>query len=123
MKNKDPRKFHRHKLENTFVINQEGICQVLDISLGGVSFGCTSEQKIPESLNIDVVNNSGIHVWNLPIKVIWAEKITTELFSSLYVSRYGASFDDDLTSEHLSAITEILNYSQQDLETEATYTL
>ncbi len=116
MKTQESRRHHRHKLEDTFVINQGGICQVLDLSPTGISFGCTNERKFPETLTVDVVNNTGMHIWDLPIKPIWVEKNNADSFSSLYVSRLGAKFDENLTSEHLSAITSMLNYSEKDLQ-------
>ena len=112
MKNQEARQYQRCKLDDTFVVNQEGICQVLDLSPGGVSFGCTSERKFPETLTVDILNNSGTHIWDLPIKAIWAEKNNAETCSSLYVLRLGAKFHENLTSEHLSAITKILNFSK-----------
>jgi hypothetical protein len=112
MKNIESRRCQRHKLEDTFVVNQEGICQVFDISPTGISFRCTNERNFPESLTVDVVNNSGMHVWDLPIKPIWVEKINADSFSSLYVSRLGAKFEGNLTPEHLSAISNILSDSE-----------
>ena len=112
LNNQECRRFKRHRLENTFVVNQEGICQVLDLSPTGISFGCTNERKFPETLTVDVINNSGIHIWDLPIKPIWVEKNNADSFSSIFVSRLGGKFDENLTIEHLSAIASILNYSE-----------
>ena len=116
MKNQESRRYQRHKLEDTFVINQEGICQVHDLSPTGISFGCTNERKFQETLTVDVINNSGLRIWDLPIKPIWVEKNNADSFSSLFVSRLGAKFDENLTIEHLSAIASILNYSEKDLQ-------
>ena len=116
MKNKESRRYLRHKLEDTFVVNQEGICQVIDISPTGISFRCTNVRNFPETLTVDVVNNSGLHVWDLPIKAIWVEKNNADPISSIYALRLGAKFDEDLTPEHLLAITNILSYSEKDLQ-------
>ena len=112
MKNKESRRYQRNKLDDTFVINQEGICQVLDLSQTGISFGCTNERKFPETLTVDIVNNTGIHIWDLPIKAIWANKNNAKPSSSLYVLRLGAKFDENLSPIHLSAIKKILNCSR-----------
>ena len=112
MKNQESRRYQRQKVEDTFVVNQEGICQVFDISTTGISFRCTNERQFPETLTVDVVNNSGMHVWDLPIKANWVKKNNADPISTLYVLRLGAKFDENLTTEHLSAITDILSYSE-----------
>ena len=112
MKNKESRRQQRHKLEDTFVINQEGICQVHDLSPTGISFGCTNERKFSETLTVDIINNTGTSIWDLPIKPVWVEKNNADSFSSIYVARLGAKFDENLTIEHLSAIASILNDSE-----------
>lgn len=108
------KKFRRHKLENTFVVNQEGVCQVLDLSSEGVSFGCTGERKFPETWTVDIINNSGIHIWDLPIKTIWAEKKDTHRSSSIHAVRMGAKFHENLTPEHISALSQLLDFLREE---------
>ena len=113
-KNQEARKNRRHKLENTFIINQEGVCQVLDLSTEGLSFRCTENRKFPETLTIDIVNNSGVHIWDLPIKIIWSEKINTHSFSSIHTVKIGAKFLDTLSPENLSALNQLLGLTRKD---------
>ena len=114
LKNQETRKYRRHKLENTFIINQEGVCQVLDLSVEGLSFRCTKDRIFPETLTIDIVNNSGVHIWDLPIKTIWAEKINTHSFSSIHTVKMGAKFHDNLSPEHLYALNQLLGLLRKD---------
>ena len=110
MNKQEVRKYLRHKPKDTFVINKDGVCQVLDLSSKGVSFGCTKERTFPETWTVDIVNNTGIHIWDLPIKTVWAEKNNTYPSSSIHPVKMGAKFDEKLTSEHLSALTELLEF-------------
>lgn len=114
MKNPESRKYRRHKLDDTFIINREGVCQVLDLSSEGVSFGCTKERKFPETWTIDIVNNSGVHIWDLPIKTIWTEKNDAYPSSSIHAVKMGARFHETITSEHLSALTQLLEFLSEE---------
>jgi len=101
-------------LENTFVINQEGVCQVLDLSSEGVLIGCLSERKFPEIWTVDLVNNTGVHIWDLPIRIIWAEKNDINPTSSIHAVKIGARFDENLTLEHLSALNQLLEFIREE---------
>jgi len=114
LKNQESRKYRRHKLENTFVINQEGVCQVLDLSSKGVLIGCLSERKFPEIWTVDIVNNTGVHNWDLPIRTIWAEKNDFNPASSIHAVKIGARFRKNLTPEHLSALNQLLECIRED---------
>ena len=113
-KNRESRRFHRHKLENTFVVNQEGVCQVLDLSVEGVSFGCTRVRKFSEILTVDIIDNSGIQIWDLPIETIWAEKNDAYPSSSIHAVKMGARFHKDLTHEQISALSHLMAFLRED---------
>ena len=114
LKYQEARRFRRHKLENTFIINQEGVCQVFDLSVGGISFGCSKYLKFTGICNVDIVNNSGVHIWDLPIKKIWAEKNNTHSSSSIYTVRVGAQFNENLSPEQLYGLNQLLELPRQD---------
>lgn len=98
------RQHHRHKLNNTFVINEKGVCRVFDLSPGGFSFGCTSRREIPETLTVDIVDNQGLHLLDLSVKTIWAARNRDLNTSSIYEIIVGAKFNNDLSSEQQSAL-------------------
>ena len=110
LKNQESRRFKRHKLKNTFVVGQEGICQVLDLSADGVSFGCTKLPKFSAISTVDIIDNSGIQIWDLPIETIWAEKNDAYPSSSIHAVKMGARFHENITSEHLLALTQLLEF-------------
>lgn len=102
-----PRKHKRHKLANTFVVNNEGVCRVFDLSSGGISFGCTSERTIPDTWVLDIIDDTGVHLPNLPIRTVWTAKNQDMNTASIYEIVIGAEFSKDLSSEEKSAIDQL----------------
>ena len=114
MKKQETRKYRRHKLANTFVVNQESICQVLDVSTEGVSFGCTKLRNFSETLTVDIINNSGIHIWDLPLETVWAEKNDAYPTFSIHAVKMGARFHKDLSNEQISSLNQLMEYLAED---------
>jgi hypothetical protein len=104
------RQHSRHKLNNTFVVNQSGVCRVFDLSSGGFSFGCTSNREIPEILVVDIVDDKGLHLLDLSVKTIWAAKNEDLNTASIYEIIVGAAFKNDLSSEQQSALERLLTF-------------
>ena len=92
-----PRKHKRHKLTNTFVVNKEGVCRVFDLSQGGISFGCTSELSIPNTWDIDIIDDSGLHLSNLTMRTVWTAKNHDMNTASIYEIVVGAEFSNPLS--------------------------
>lgn len=114
MNNQESRRFKRHKLQNTFVVGQEGICQVLDLSADGVSFGCTKLRKFSEISTVDIIDSSGFQIWDLPIETIWAEKNDAYPTSSIHALKMGARFHKDLTNEQISALSQLMQFLEEE---------
>jgi len=87
------RKYKRLHPENTIVINQQCICRVFDFSQGGLSFGCTSEREVPDIMAIDIIDNSGLKIYNLPVEIIWAGKNKDINTESIYKMIVGVKFN------------------------------
>ncbi len=101
-------------MTDTFVVNQEAVCQVLDVSSGGVSFGCTSERKIPEIWTVDIIDNKGVHLLDFPVKTVWAGKNTDSKSSSIYEIVVGAQFNNNKFSpEQKSALDQLLAFLKE----------
>ena len=115
MKDQEVRKYRRHKLENTFIINQDCVCQVLNLSIGGISFGCTADQIFTGTWIVDIVNNSGVRIWDLPIKIIWTDKNNTHSSSSIHTVKMGAKFNANLSPEQLYALSQLLERLREDI--------
>lgn len=72
---------------------------MFDLSPGGISFGCTRERNIPETLIVDIVDDSGLHLIDLIVKTVWAAKNTDLSTSSIYEIVVGAEFPNDLSAD------------------------
>ena len=67
-----------------------------------------ADQKFTGTWTIDTVNNSGVRIWDLPIKKIWAEKNNTHSSCSIHNVKMGAKFNDNLPPEQLYALNQLL---------------
>jgi len=81
---------------------------VFDLSPGGISFGCTREREIPETLTVDIVDDSGLHLIDLAVKTIWAAKNTDLCTASIYEIVVGAKFPNDLTADQRAVLERYL---------------
>ena len=106
-----PRKHKRYKLANTFVVNKEGVCRVFDLSSGGISFGCTSERTIPDTWILDIIDDTGVHLPNLPMRTVWTAKNQDMNTASIYEVVIGAEFSENLSPEEQSAIGQLFSVS------------
>ena len=102
-----PRKHPRHKLANTFLVNTLGVCRIFDLSRGGVSFGCTSEVKIPENWTADIRDDNGAHLPDISMKTVWTAKNNDMNTASIYELVVGAAFNTDLTPAEASALDQL----------------
>ena len=114
LKNQESRLFKRHKVKNTLLVNQESICQVIDISADGVSFGCAGVRKFSEFLTVDIIGNKGIQIWDLPIEKIWEVKNDAYPASSIHAVKMGARFHKDITDEQISALSQLIAFLNED---------
>lgn len=105
----ESRRYPRHKLTNAFIVNQKGVCRIFDLSTGGISFGCTSKRVIPETITIDIVDNHGLHLYDLSIKSVWKAENKDMNTSSIYDVIIGAEFHNQLSSEQQMAIKGIID--------------
>ncbi len=87
------RKYKRLHPENTFVINQQCVCRVFDFSQGGLSFGCTSEREVPDIMAIDIIDDSGLKIYSLPVEIIWVGKNKDINTESIYKMTVGVKFN------------------------------
>ena len=101
----EQRQHPRLKPENTFVISQKRVCRVFDLSAGGLSFGCTDENEMPQESSVDIIDNYGLKLFDLPIETVWTSKNT----GSIYKTIMGFKFRSDLSHDHRSSIGELIN--------------
>ncbi len=107
---RESRKHLRHKIVDTFIVNRESICQIFNLSSEGIAFGCTSGSKIPNTLNVDIFNNAGLHIFNIPLEKIWLATNEGQDTSSMYEVILGAKFCEKLSRDQQAALDQILEF-------------
>ena len=100
------RQHQRQKGNGTLILINECVCQILDLSRGGISFGCKRENNFPESWTADILDDSGVHIFDLPIKTVWTEKQVSP--SSIHTVKVGAKFAKNLDNDQQSALERLL---------------
>lgn len=105
----EQRQHPRLKPENTFVISQKRVCRVFDISAGGLSFGCIDENEIPQESKVDIIDNYGSKLFDLPIETVWTARNTDLNTESIYKIIMGIKFRSNLSHSHRSTISELMN--------------
>ncbi len=108
----DPRKHSRQDLNRTLVLDDQGTCRVFNLSLSGVSFGCAGYRDIPERLIIDIVDDKGLHLLDLPIHRVWSAKNPDASTAGIYDTIVGAKFRGDLSPHQQSALNQLLEFFQ-----------
>lgn len=110
MENENYREHKRLKLENTFVINQKHVCRLFNLSEGGISFGCTSERDVPKYVTVDIIDNYGLQLFDLPVETIWSAKNNDVKTVSMYEMVVGAKFNNTLSSVQRNDLDKLIRF-------------
>jgi hypothetical protein len=82
----------RYELEDVVVVTPEGVCQLNDISEGGLSFKCLYLQNLPDTWTIDLLNTSGTHLHNIEVEKVWESLDSQKTFTNIFALKVGARF-------------------------------
>ena len=104
----DQRRCNRIEPENTFVLNQRCVFRVLNLSQGGMLLGCSEEHTVPDKMVVDVIDNSGLEIFSLPIETIWSRKNSGIYMESLYKMIVGVKFNVKKNSDQQVKIDQLL---------------
>ena len=111
----DQRRHKRVQPENTFVLNQRCVCRVLNLSQGGMLLGCADELTIPDIMAVDIIDNSGLEIYNLPIETVWSSRNKDINMESLYKMILGIKFNTNKFSDHQVKIVQLLRLIKNDV--------
>ena len=110
----EQRQHLRLKAENTFAINQKRVCRVFDLSVGGISFGYTSDHNITEKTIVDIIDNYDLELFDIPIETVWLAKNNDMNTKAIYKTMIGAKFKTDLSDDQRSALGRLLAVIHKD---------
>ena len=108
------RKHRRFQPEDTFVINQQCVCRVFDVSQGGLSFRCVSEREVPETMAIDIIDNSGLKIYKVPVETIWTGRNESIDSESIFKMIVGVKFDDNISSDQQAKLNQLVRLIKKD---------
>lgn len=97
------RRRQRHEFTNAAIITLKGISQLIDISSGGISFRCRKEQCFSKRWDVDIVDSSGIHLYELPVEKVWESVEEKKKYVSIFTTTVGVKFKR-LSPKQLSAL-------------------
>lgn len=105
----DRRKTIRKKgLKEAFLVNPQGIHQILDISTGGLSFKCAVDEEFPRQWLVDViVAGTLIYIKQLPVRFVRECDDNQATFISAPTKNVGVKFGD-LDEDSISSLLEVL---------------
>ncbi|MBE0582208.1 MAG: PilZ domain-containing protein [Desulfofustis sp.] len=95
-------------MDDFVVVTPEGVCQLGDISQGGISFKCLYLQTLPETYQIDILNTSGTHLENLSIEKVWESREKKVNITDIFAQRVGARFKE-LSLEQESKLCQLFD--------------
>lgn len=107
----DLRRYPRYEVEDVVVVTAEGVCQLGDLSEGGLSFKCLYLQNLPDTCTIDLLNTSGMHLHNVEVHKVWEVKNSQHDLTDLFSLTVGVKFKD-LTPEQ-EAVLRLMIFSNQ----------
>jgi hypothetical protein len=61
----------RFEIQNTFVVNPQGACEILEMSTDGFSFKCLFGQSLSSEWMVDIINDRGGYLENISVEKVW----------------------------------------------------
>ncbi len=73
----EKRKYHRFNIPDAVVVTPENVCQLVNISCGGLLFKCFHAVELPLKWTLDIiVAGSNFHLKDLPVQLVWQKSDT-----------------------------------------------
>ena len=97
-------------------LTQKGVCQVVNLSKGGVSLKCFSELEYPNEFTMDIYDETGLDLQAIKVKKVWEKRPSNP--SSLLQSglEFGGSFENLSTSQE----AQLYSYLMQRMSVDKT---
>jgi hypothetical protein len=94
------RKEKRVKLLKTLVFNPNNVCELENISRGGLSFKSYKGVVWPEKWNLDIItSNREFDIGHCPVELVWMKAGDKLISSSMVIEKVGVKFGDLDTSQ------------------------
>ena len=88
----DQRKNKRLGTKKVIVLVPYVICQVIDLTLDGISFKCRDEQDFPDELSIGIYDTTGLSMEQLQVKKVWEKRLNRPYTPASFLMAVGWQF-------------------------------
>jgi len=110
------RKIVRHEVIHLLAVTERGTGQILDISSGGLSFGCLYPHTFPREFYLDILDAKGSHIKKVKVKKIWETNHGYQEYAGVFELMVGVEFVDLAVSQsyeldYLLDNLEMVDYS------------
>lgn len=96
----------RVEVTDLLVVLKWGTGQIIEISSGGLSFGCLYPHFLPDEWCMDILNAQGLHLKNIQVRKIWEQSLESTEVRSRFEVVTGVEFID-LSAEQRIEIREL----------------
>ena len=88
----DQRKNKRLGTKKVIILVPYAICQVIDLTLYGISFRCRDEHDFPGELSIDIYDTTGLSMEQLQVKKVWEKRLNSPHTPASFLMAVGWEF-------------------------------
>lgn len=98
MNNVDQRKGERFKIKGGIALTPNGVCQVINISKGGLSFKCFQEVAFPHEWTMDIYDETDLNLQELKVKKVWEKTLSVQGVRTGSQVEVGVAFNNPSSS-------------------------
>jgi hypothetical protein len=89
------RKHKRFECPESIVINPDNVCQLINISTGGLSFKCSRVVELPTKWSLDIIiAGSYFRIKQFPVELLWKKLDDDPRCLSMPAENVGVKFDE-----------------------------
>lgn len=104
----DSRCHPRYKVHDSVIaMSFNDICQLTDISAGGVAIKCIGKSHLPSRWSLDILMVEENFHATIPVKLAWEKEVLFSPFSTVFTKCVGVQFDK-LTTENQSKVDYLI---------------
>jgi len=108
VKYSDQRNSKRFKAKGGIALTSNGVCQVVNLSLGGLALKCFPELVFPPEWTMDIYDETGLNLQELKVKKIWTKRPDNPVSTLQSEVEVGGEFENLSSSQEAHLYSYIL---------------
>jgi hypothetical protein len=101
----------RYRFKAMLVVTPGGICQLENISEGGLSFKCINRQDLPATWTVDLIDTAGAYLSSVEVEKVWESSNSAQRIAALFNHAIGARFTA-LSPDQLTMLRDMIDSGQ-----------